>query len=370
MVLRIDSDQRRFRQIVRGKIRSNLRKYVTHGEMIGRKGRDLISIPIPSLDVPHFRYGQNGSGGVGQGEGEEGTPIAGGGNQEGDGPGQAGSDPGGHMLEVEVTLEELAEIMGDELELPRIEPKGRANIQQEKSKYTSIRRNGPESLRHFKRTYMEALRRQISSKTYDVQSPRVVPFREDRRYRSWSTIEQPEANAVIIYMMDVSGSMTDEQKNIVRTEAFWIDTWLSSQYDGVDKRYIIHDAAAKEVDEETFYHTRESGGTRISSAYKICADLIEREFPPTEWNIYCFQFSDGDNWGEDNERSLGLLREKLLPPSNLFCYGQVESPYGSGEFIRALQGAFGHSHEKLVLSEIENKEAIFDSIKLFLGKGK
>jgi uncharacterized sporulation protein YeaH/YhbH (DUF444 family) len=67
--------------------------------------------------------------------------------------------------------------------------------------------------------------------------------------------------------MDVSGSMTDEQKEIVRTEAFWIDTWLSSQYDGIETRYIIHDAVAKEVDEQTFYHTRESGGTRISSAY-------------------------------------------------------------------------------------------------------
>ena len=71
-------------------------------------------------------------------------------------------------------------------------------------------------------------------------------------------------------MMDVSGSMTDEQKEIVRTEAFWIDTWLSSQYDGIETRYIIHDAVAKEVDEHTFYHTRESGGTRISSAYKVC----------------------------------------------------------------------------------------------------
>ena len=134
-------------------------------------------------------------------------------------------------------------------------------------------------------------------------------------------------------MMDVSGSMTDEQKEIVRTAAFWLDTWLSSQYTGIETRYIIHDAAAKEVDEDTFYHTRESGGTRISSAYKVCADLIAREFPPSDWNIYCFQFSDGDNWGEDNERSLELLREALVPHVNLFCYGQVESPYGSGEYI-------------------------------------
>ncbi len=86
------------------------------------------------------------------------------------GQGKAGSEPGAHILEVEVSLEELAAILGEELELPRIEPKGKANIEQEKARYTSIRRTGPESLRHFKRTYMEALRRQIASSTYDARA--------------------------------------------------------------------------------------------------------------------------------------------------------------------------------------------------------
>ena len=369
MVMRIERDQSRFRQIVRGKIRQNLRKYVSHGEMIGRQGRDLISIPIPQLDVPHFKYGKNGSGGVGQGEGEVGTPI-GKGDDEGEGTGQAGSDPGAHILEVEVSLEELAEILGDELELPRIEPKGKANITEEKARYTGVRRTGPESLKHFRRTFKQALRRQLISQTYDTRDPRVVPIREDKRYRSWNTVPLPEASAAVIYMMDVSGSMTDEQKEIVRIEAFWIDTWLKSQYDGVEIRYIIHDAAAKMVDEHTFYHTRESGGTRISSAYKVCAEAIEREFPPSEWNIYCFHFSDGDNWGEDNETCFRLLSDKIIPHVNLFCYGQVESPYGSGEFIRALREGIADETDKIVLSEIEDKEAILDSIKLFLGKGR
>lgn len=370
MYVKIDRDQSRFKQIVRGKIRDNLRKYVTHGELIGRKGRDLVSIPIPQLDVPHFRYGQNGSGGVGQGDGEEGQPIAPGDPQDGDGEGRAGGDPGGHILEVEVSLEELAQILGDQLELPRIEPKGKANITEEKARYTSIRRSGPESLRHFKRTYMEALRRQISSNSYDASRPLVVPIREDKRYRAWTTTPLPDANAVAIYLMDVSGSMTDEQKQIVRTEAFWIDTWLKSQYDGLETRYIIHDAAAKEVDEDTFYHTRESGGTRISSAYQVCLELIDREFSPTEWNLYVFQFSDGDNWGEDNQISLRLLGEKILPAVNLFCYGQVESPYGSGEFLRTLRDGPAKNAENLVLSEIRDRDAIYESIKAFLGKGK
>lgn len=368
MTNKIERDRTRFRDIVRGKIRENLKKYVTHGEMIGRKGRDLVSIPIPQLDVPHFRYGRNGRGGVGQGAGEPGQPIARGEDEEGEG--QAGDDPGTHILEVDVTLDELAEILGAELELPRIEPKGKKNLTQEKARYTSIRRVGPESLRHFKRTYVEALRRQLTEGKYNPARPRVIPFREDRRYRSWQSTAEPQASAVIIYMMDVSGSMTDEQKQIVRTEAFWIDTWLKSQYHGIERRYVIHDAAAKEVDEETFYRTRESGGTRISSAYKVCGDLIERHFPADEWNIYCFQFSDGDNWGEDNRQALSLLKERLLPKCNLFCYGQVESPYGSGEYIRALEAAFGDDHEVLTLSEIEDRDAIFESIKTFLGKGK
>ena len=366
--MRIEHDLSRFKQIVRGKIRQNLRKYVTHGEMIGRKGRDLVSIPIPQLDVPHFRYGKNGSGGVAQGDGEEGTPIGSPGDSE-SGAGAAGSDPGAHILEVEVSLEELAAILGEELELPRIEPKGKANIEQQKSRYTSIRRSGPESLRHFKRTYMEALRRQISSNTYVPERPRIVPIRDDKRYRAWTEVPLPQANAAIIYMMDVSGSMTDDQKEIVRTAAFWLDTWLKSQYKGLERRYVIHDAAAKEVDEDTFYHTRESGGTRISSAYRVAADLIKNVFPPSEWNIYCFQFSDGDNWGEDNEKSHELLSDELLPHVNLFCYGQVESPYGSGEYIRSLEHGFEQHEDKLIVAEIENKEAIYGCLKKFLGTG-
>lgn len=365
---KIDRDKTRFREIVKGKVRKNLREYISHGEMIGRKGKDLVSIPVPSLDVPRFRYGDNSGGGVGKGDGEVGKPV-GRGQDEG-GAGEAGSDPGRHLLEVDVTFEELAEIMADELQLPRIEPKGNATISQAKYRYNSVRKTGPESLRHFKRTYVQALRRQIATGQYSPMRPRIVPIKDDKRYRSWTEVNEPQANAAVIYMMDVSGSMTDEQKSIVRTEAFWIDTWLKNEYDGVECRYIIHDAAAKEVDEHTFYHTRESGGTRISAAYKVCHELLQREFPVHEWNIYCFQFSDGDNWGEDSAESLAILRDKLLPVCNLFCYGQVDSPYGSGDYIHSLQGQFGDDHETLIMSEIANKDAIYDSIKCFLGKGK
>ncbi|MAT69083.1 MAG: hypothetical protein CMJ58_06110 [Planctomycetaceae bacterium] len=367
--MEIQRDNSRFKQIVRGRIRENLRKYITHGEMIGRKGRDLVSIPVPQLDVPKFRFGKNGSGGVGQGEGDVGDPVGKPGDGDG-GQGGAGSEPGsGHLVEVDVSLDELAEMLGDELELPNIKPKGSANIIAEKSKYNSIRQTGPESLRHRRRTYLRALRRQISTGSYEVEDPRVVPIRADHQYRSWNDVPLPQVNAVAIYLMDVSGSMTDEQKQIVRTEAFWIDAWLAKQYQGVERRYIIHDAVAKEVDEHTFYHTRESGGTRISSAYKEAAEVIERDFPVDQWNIYVFQFSDGDNWGDDNRRAFEVLKERILPAVNLFCYGQVESPYGSGDFIDAVEKELG-DHEAIVTSEIPDRDGIYASIKKFLGKGK
>jgi len=123
-------------------------------------------------------------------------------------------------------------------------------------------------------------------------------------------------------MLDVSGSMGNEQKDIVRLESFWLDTWIRSQYQNVDVRYIIHDAVAREVDRETFFHTRESGGTIISSAYKLFLKLIEENYNPEEWNIYPFQFSDGDNWsGNDTEECMNILEKQIFTVSNSFCYG-------------------------------------------------
>jgi uncharacterized sporulation protein YeaH/YhbH (DUF444 family) len=363
---KIERDHQRFRKIVRGKIKSNLSKYISRGEMIGKKGKDLVSIPVPAINLPQFRYGNKGSGGVGSGPGQPGQPLGPGQGEPGQG---AGDQPGGHILEVDLTMEEMASILGEELALPRIEPRGKKNIVTTRDRYTGIRQTGPESLRHFKRTFKRALKRQISSGTYDAADPIVVPIRADKQYRSWREVKLPQAVAVVVHMMDVSGSMTDEQKEVVRIEAFWIDTWIKAHYQGVETVYIIHDAQAQEVDEHTFFHTRESGGTKISSAYALCEKVLNERYPVSEWNAYCFHFSDGDNWGDDNSACLALLREKLLPRVNLFGYAQVESPYGSGEFYEHIH-ELTDSHENIVCSRVPGRDAILGSIKELLGTGR
>lgn len=363
---KIDQDRTRFREIVRGRIKKNLRKYVTSGEMIGKQGKRLVSIPVPQIRLPRFRYGKNPDSGVGQGEGEEGQPIPG--HEAGES--QAGSEPGQHVLEVDVALEDLAKILGEELELPNIEPRGNKRIRSPALKFTGISRSGPKSLLHFKRTFKESLKRQIASGEYDYKDPIITPVNADFRFRSMERKEEPQANAAIIYMMDVSGSMGREQKEIVRIEAFWIDTWLRHQYKNLDVSYIVHDAVAHVVDQHTFFHLRESGGTKISSAYELCLRLMEDKYPASEWNIYPFHFSDGDNWSSrDTERCVDLMKSSILPQVNQFCYGQVKSAYGSGQFKKDLDQVF-RAEDLVVTTDIPDRDGILPSIKAFLGKGR
>ena len=368
---KISKDHSRFKKIVKGKIRKNLKKYISKGEMIGRVGKDKVKIPVPQINMPRFKYDFGQSGGVGQGNGQPGDAVGKPGEGQ-PGQGEAGQGEGDHGIEVEVSIDELAEMLGEELELPNIEPKGDHQIENQSNKYTGIAPVGNNSLKHFKRTYKEALKREIAMGGFNPNKPVVVPQRRDFRYRTAVPVTQPEAKAAIIHMMDVSGSMGAEQKDIVRTISFWIDTWLTKQYKGIESRFIIHDSAAREVDRETFFSTTESGGTMISSAYKLCCKMIEEDYNSSEWNIYPFHFSDGDNWsGGDTEECLNIMKTRLLPISNMFAYGQVISKYGSGQFMEDIQANLKDSGEygNLMLAEMESREDIMKAIKNFLGKG-
>src|SRR5215211_5355627 len=336
MVLKIEKDHQRFRQIVKGRIRDDLRKFLTKGELIGKEGKHLISIPVRGIDLPHYRYGDN-SQGVGAGDGKEGDVVGKG--QPGQGKSQGGNDKGHHRITTQ------------------------------REKYSSLRKVGPESLRHFKRSFKEALKRQIMVGDYDPDNPIIIPQKKDIRFRSWKEVKSPQSNALIVFMMDVSGSMGEEQKELVRLESFWIDTWLRKNYEGIESRYIVHDVSAKEVDKHTFYHLREDGGTKISSAFRCCKALLDSHYSPDEWNIYLFHFSDGDNSSEaDSRECVKILKEQLIPNSNMFGYCQVASAYGSGNFINVLHEHL-RGHEKVLTSRVNSKDDIYDSIKTFFGKG-
>lgn len=372
MISKIEQDHQRFRGIVRGKIRKDLRKFLSRGELIAREGRRAVSVPLHDIDIPTFRYGDN-SGGVGMGEGEEGQSVG----KPGQGKdAKGGENEGQHLLEVDVSLEELADILAEELQLPRIKPRGEHRITTIRDKFTGIRPVGPQSLRVFKRSYREALKRQLALGQYDPANPIVIPIKDDLRYRTWNEVKKPQSNAVIVYIMDVSGSMGDEQKELVRLEAFWIDAWLRRNYEGIESRYIVHDVRASEVDKKTFFSIKEDGGTRISSAYACAKTLLDQHYDPSAWNIYLFQFTDGDNSSDaDNRLCVRELRETLLPRCNMLGYCQVASAYGSGSFLGVLQEAFPDGladadGPKLVTSKVASKDDLFDSLRTLFKAGR
>lgn len=368
----IKKDQSRFKDIVKGRVRENLKKYITHNSLTGRRENDLVKIPIDSIDIPNFRFGKGeDQQGVGQGSDGDGGDGSDGSPSQGSKP---GNESGEHVFEAEMTVSELADILGETLQLPQLQPKGNNNLQTTSKKYSTLAPTGPAGLRNFKQTYKKALKKSISSGKYNYKNPQVIPNRPDFIYKSPKSTSKPFAQAVVFYIMDISGSMGDNEKNIVKTEIFWLNAWLRKHYKGLESRFIVHEAKSWEVKEEEFFTITASGGTLISSSYECCLKIIEEEYDPNDWNIYIFQFSDGDNWsGEDSNKCMKILEEKILPIVNSFNYGQVESKYGSGNFYKEFNSNSKVSNsEKLKLSIIRGKDGsdgILKSIKDFLGKG-
>lgn len=311
---------------------------------------------MPEIEIPRFKFGfDQKNGGVGQGDGDKAGQGKKAGNKEGD-----------KALEAEFTTEELAELLGEELGLPKIEPKGANNIKKKVVRYDTLGTTGPDSLKNLKKTLLNSIKRQIASGEYDPKNPKFLPRKKDFRYRSFTEHYEYDSAATVFYVMDVSGSMGETQKEMARSASFWINTWLKANYKDINIRYIIHDSTAKEVDEKTFFSTKESGGTLISSAYKLLKNIITSE--DIRDNIYIFQYSDGDNWGsEDDKACVEILKDFLLKVSNLFGYSQTVSRFGSGNFGKVLKNI---KHDDLIIENINSRSDIIKSIKGLLGSGK
>jgi uncharacterized sporulation protein YeaH/YhbH (DUF444 family) len=271
---------------------------------------------------------------------------------------------------VDVSLEELADILGEELSLPRIQPRARETIETTKWKLKGIQPAGPMGLTHKKRTYLRALKRTIGEGKWRPGQPlSVIPERCDRRFKAFEPTTLPRTNAAIFYLMDVSGSMGEQEKRIVRTTSFWLDTWIRRHYRGIESIYIIHDAEARRVDRHTFFRTTESGGTQISSAYRLAAELIRKDYRPEDWNLYVFHFSDGENWAGDNEVCIELLRERLLPAVNLFGYGETFGEHRTtdgAEFAEFLTNNL--QDPKAAVTRIHGMQGVLPALKSLLGK--
>ena len=152
-----------------------------------------------------------------------------------------------------------------------------------------------------------------------------IPYLDpiDLRFRSRVKVPVPTTKAVMFCLMDVSGSMDEGRKELSKRFFILLYLFLTRHYDKIDLVFIRHHTQAQEVDEENFFHARETGGTVVSSALVLMDEIIKARYSPSEWNIYGAQASDGDNWHHDSGRCRELLTEQLLPACRYFAYVQV-----------------------------------------------
>lgn len=417
---RIDRDARRFREIGETH-RQDLQEFIKHGHLGQR-----IQIPIKIVDLPEFVYDQKDKGGVGQGDAEEGDPVDAE-PDDGDEEGDPGEDAGEHEY-YEMDPEEFARELDEELGL-NFEEKGQKVVETSEGAFNETRRAGPNSTLDVDHLFKQGMKRLMTmysddeylkemlrvdgygvervwqwarqnsintskgqiqdleseipadertkyaspeeiERTLNRHPPRAafknMQFRrDDERYRAPETIEEPQHNAVVINIRDVSGSMRENKRELVERVFTPLDWYLQGKYDNVEFVYIAHDAEAWEVERDDFFGIRSGGGTKVSSAYQLLHEEILSQYPWSEWNRFVFAAGDGENQSQDTEENLiPFMRETNATRQ---AYLEVQPDKSGGRYGRAstvsedLNDEFEDTDD-IRTTVVEGKDDILDSI--------
>jgi uncharacterized protein len=356
-------DQVRHQEKVKEAIRNNLPDLITEESIIMSNGKDVVKIPIRSLDEYKIRYNYDKNKHVGQGNGDSqiGDVIAKDGSQGAQGPGKgqgAGDQPGEDYYEAEVSIMDLEQALFKELELPNLQRKEIDQNVVENIEFNDIRRTGLMGNIDKKRTMLAAYKRNAMA-----GKPSFHPiYPEDLKFKTWNEVVKPESKAVVLAMMDTSGSMGIWEKYMARSFFFWMTRFLRTKYETVDIEFIAHHTEAKVVSEEDFFSKGESGGTICSSAYRKALELIHEKYQPSRYNIYPFHFSDGDNLTSDNARCVKLVTE-MIKVCNMFGYGEVNQ---YNRIPSTLMSAFQKiDNPKFRYHILKRKSDVFEALKTF-----
>ncbi|BBB92718.1 MAG TPA: sporulation protein YhbH [Methylomusa anaerophila] len=376
---RSQRDRKRHRQLVEEAIKKNMGGIIAEESIIGQSKDKKIKIPVKGIKEYQFVFGKNNPGtGSGNGEEERGQVIGKTGEKGRLGNGQAGSDPGEDIFETEITLDELVQYLFEDLNLPDLERKKFSQVEAQRNyKRSGFQRKGIPPRLAKKRTVIEKLKRRQTvlrdqpagatdgTEVHEKTQPR-IPFREDdlRYFRVKEDIDY-HSNAVVICIMDTSGSMDQTRKYLARSFYFLLYQFVRYRYEHVEVVFVAHTTEAKEVTEREFFHKGESGGTFISSGYAKVLEIIEARYNPAIWNIYAFHCSDGDNWPEDNPKAIDLARE-LCEICNLFGYGEVGIHSWGSTIKRELEEEV--KADNFVTASITAKEEIWPAFKKILEK--
>ena len=324
------SDRRRHRDKIEKAIKEGIYDIVSEESIIGQDGKKKIKIPVKGIKEYRFIYGENEKVGSGQGKDVKRGQKIGKQKQDQDGPGdgnKAGDEAGEEYYEVEITLEELSNYLFDSLSLPELEKKQMKKMLSEKIKRHGYRDKGIRPRLDKKETVKKMLKRRNLAKLsgkYKPDEDESFSFNQkDLKYKHYKQTFKQHSNAVIFFVMDISGSMTQNKKYLARSFFFLLYHFVRSKYENTELVFIAHDVEAYEVNEDQFFKRGSGGGTMVSSGLDMVKDIISKRYHPENWNIYIFQCTDGDNWTSDNSKVADLL-QFLKPKAQLFGYCHVE----------------------------------------------
>ncbi len=366
-------DRLRHRQKVREAIRANVADIIAEEAILTKSPDRVVKVPIRGIKEYRFVFDDKAPrvAAAGQGEVKPGQ-VVGTVPSDQDGLPGAGDRPGLDYYETDITIEELVDLMFEDLKLPELERKKlRESLVDHGTKRRGYRRVGVRVQLDKKRTLRSRIKRQLAMRRppagADAGQARVPFHREDLRYRRRVPDLQSESNAVVICIMDTSGSMDARKKYLARSFFFLLYQFVRTRYRNVDLVFIAHHTLAREVSEEEFFHKGESGGTMISSGYRRALEIIRERYHPSLWNVYAFHCSDGENFGEDN-REARRAAEELAETCNLFGYGEIKPPssFHSDSTMLKVFSSLGARHFHAV--EILRKEDIWPCLKALLSR--
>ncbi|MDB4337401.1 DUF444 family protein [bacterium] len=355
------SDRSRHKKKIERAIKDGVYDIVSDESIIGKDGKKKIKIPVRGIKEYRFVYGENENNQkVGSAPGKDisrGQSISKKGSKKKPGEGKAGNKEGEEIYEVEITLEELANYLFDDLNLPELEKKKLKNIVGEKFKRKGYRNDGIRPRLSKKETLKNKIKRKKAAEragTYNPEEDERFPFHQnDLRYNYIKATPKENSNAVIFFMMDVSGSMGKSKKYLARSFFFLLFQFINHRYENTDIVFVAHTTTAKEVNEDDFFKVMSSGGTYISSAPTLVNEIITKRYHPDSWNIYAFHCSDGDNWSEDNEKAL-VQSAKIKALAQLYCFIEILPAEDEPKWSNYDPSHMSKEYEKLVDKKFKN----------------
>ncbi|HUA53162.1 MAG TPA: YeaH/YhbH family protein [Candidatus Sulfotelmatobacter sp.] len=400
-------NRQRFLTRARAEVKGAVQEATRKRKVGDLEGAEKISIPTKGIAEPNFRYAR----GTGKREivvpgnkefitGDK-IPRPPGGEGEG-GRGEASPDGEGEdAFEFVLSKDEFLDLFFDDLELPDLigkQLKDATSMKLARAGYTvsgtpsnlnvgRTMRNSMArriSLNRPRRADVEALEREVADaeaagdevgaararKALDALLRRVklIPYVDpvDVRYNRFEKVPKPNTQAVMFCLMDVSGSMSERMKDLAKRFFMLLHVFLGRRYRQVDVVFIRHTSVAKEVDEDTFFYSTETGGTVVSTALEEMLRVVRDRYPLEAWNIYAAQASDGDNIDSDSGRCISLLKEQILPITQYFAYVEVGAGsaglYGSARPESVLWTSYNElsaSHPNFAIMRVDDPAQIF-----------